>query len=60
MRPLVPGDELAEALGRPPGPWLSELLEALREEQLVGAVRSRPQALAFARRWEAARSPGVP
>ena len=56
VRPLVPGDALAEALGRPPGPWLSELLEALREEQLVGAVRSRPQALAFARRWEAARS----
>ena len=58
VRPLVPGDELAEALGRPPGPWLSELLDALREEQLVGAVRSRPQALAFARRWEAVRSSG--
>ena len=52
-RPLVAGDELAEVLGRPPGPWLSQLLDALREEQLVGAVRSRPQALAFARRWAA-------
>ena len=58
VRPLVAGDELAEVLGHLPGPWLSELLEALREEQVVGAVRSRAQALAFARRWEAARSSG--
>ncbi len=58
VRPLVAGDELAEILERPPGPWLSELLDALREEQLVGAVRSRPQAIAFARRWAAATSPG--
>ena len=58
VRPLVAGDELAEVLGRRPGPWLSQLLDALREEQVVGAVRSRPQALAFARRWEAARSSG--
>jgi tRNA nucleotidyltransferase (CCA-adding enzyme) len=49
---------LAEVLGHAPGPWLSELLEALREEQVVGAVRSRAQALAFARRWESARSSG--
>jgi poly(A) polymerase len=59
VRPLVPGDELAKELGRPPGPWLSELLDALREEQLVGAVSSRSQTLAFARRWEAARFPGT-
>jgi putative nucleotidyltransferase with HDIG domain len=51
VRPLLAGDELAEELGRDPGPWLAELLDALREEQVVGAVRTRPQALAFARRW---------
>jgi putative nucleotidyltransferase with HDIG domain len=51
IRPLVPGDALARAAGRPPGPWLTELLAALREEQLVGAVRSAEEAEEFARRW---------
>jgi len=53
IQPLLAGDEVAEALGRAPGPWLAELLEALREEQVVGAVRTREQALGFARRWSA-------
>jgi putative nucleotidyltransferase with HDIG domain len=53
IRPLLAGDEAAEALGRAPGPWLGALLEALREEQVVGAVRTREQALRFARRWSA-------
>lgn len=51
IRPLLAGDEAAAALDRPPGPWLGELLDALREEQVVGAVRTREQALRFARRW---------
>jgi hypothetical protein len=50
VRPLVSGDELARALGRAPGPWLSGLLEALREEQVVGSVRTREEAVNFARR----------
>jgi poly(A) polymerase len=54
VTPLVAGDEAAEALGRAPGPWLSALLDQLREEQLVGAVRTRDQALRFARGWSAA------
>lgn len=52
IRPAVRGDEVAAALGRQPGPWLAPLLERLREEQLVGSVRSRDDALRFARRWE--------
>ena len=51
VRPLLAGDEVAADLGRPPGPWLAELLDQLREEQVVGAVRTRDQALMFARRW---------
>jgi tRNA nucleotidyltransferase/poly(A) polymerase len=56
MRPLLAGDEAAADLGRPPGPWLSELLDQLREEQVVGAVRTRDEALRFARRWGASHS----
>lgn len=51
IRPLVNGAELARELGRPPGPWLRPLLDALREEQLVGRVRDREGALRFARSW---------
>ena len=51
VRPLLAGDEVAADLGRPPGPWLAELLDRLREEQVVGAVRTRGQALDFVRRW---------
>lgn len=51
VRPLLAGDEAAADLGRAPGPWLAELLDRLREEQVVGAVRTHDQALRFARRW---------
>jgi poly(A) polymerase len=53
VRPLLAGDEVAADLGRPPGPWLAEVLDRLREEQVVGAVCTRGQALRFARRWSA-------
>ena len=53
VRPLLTGAEVAADLGRPPGPWLSELLDQLREEQVVGAVRTRGQALRFVRRRSA-------
>lgn len=49
--PLVNGAELGELLGRQPGRWMTELLEALREEQVVGLVRTREQAERFARAW---------
>jgi len=46
-RPLLRGDEVAALLGRPPGPWLGELLDALRGAQLRGEVRTA----AGARQW---------
>ena len=51
VRPIVNGAELAELLGRPPGRWTGELLEALREEQVVGRVTTVAQAERFARTW---------
>ncbi len=50
-RPLRNGAELAELLGRTPGPWTSELLSALREEQVVGRVTTIAQTERFARSW---------
>ena len=60
IRPPVGGDVLARELDRRPGPWLGELLIGLREEQLVGRVRSTDDALRFARAWDAdpANQPG--
>jgi poly(A) polymerase len=54
LRPLVDGATLARELERPAGPWLAQVLLALREDQLVGAVRSRDDAIRVARRWLAA------
>lgn len=51
IRPPLPGDRLAAAVGRAPGPWLAGCLRQLREEQVVGAVTTPQQAVAFARRW---------
>ncbi len=51
QRPLLPGDEVARELGREPGPWLVPLLDALREGQTVGVLRTREQALRFVRSW---------
>ncbi len=51
QRPLLAGDEVARELGREPGPWLPPLLDALREGQVVGVLRTRDQALRFVRSW---------
>jgi poly(A) polymerase len=48
--PLVRGDDLVRELGLSPGPELGRLLEGLREAQFVGAVSTREEALAEARR----------
>jgi poly(A) polymerase len=48
-RALVRGDELARALGLAPGPDIGRLLEELLEAQYAGDVRTREEALAFAR-----------
>jgi poly(A) polymerase len=57
VRTLLTGDQAAAELDRAPGPWLSRLLDQLREEQVVGAVRTEDQARRFARRWGAAHPP---
>jgi putative nucleotidyltransferase with HDIG domain len=52
--PLVRGDELAAALGIPPGPRLGELLEELSEAHYAGDIATREQALEYVR----GRAPG--
>ncbi len=49
--PLLNGLELAELVGRAPGPWTARAVAALREEQLVGLVRTRAQAERYIRGW---------
>ena len=44
--PLLRGDEL----GLPPGPDVGRVLEAVEEERAVGTIRTREEALEFARR----------
>jgi putative nucleotidyltransferase with HDIG domain len=46
---LIRGDELAAELGIALGPQVGELLEALAQAQYVGELRTREQALAYAR-----------
>jgi len=49
-RLLVTGKDLIAELGMQPGPEIGRLLEALREAQAAGDVRTREEALALARR----------
>lgn len=51
IRPPVDGAEIARDLGHEPGAWLARVLETLREEQLVGRIRDRAEALRFCRNW---------
>jgi len=48
--PLLTGHDLMAELGLPEGRRLGELMRRLREAQLEGALASRDEALAFARR----------
>ena len=48
--PLVTGDDLMAELGLEPGREIGRLLEALREAQAAGEVRTRQEALLRARR----------
>jgi hypothetical protein len=50
LLPLVRGDEMAQALGLQPGPKLGRLVALVQEAQAIGEIKSREQALAFARR----------
>lgn len=49
---LLGGDEVMAALQLGPGPHVGELLEALREAQAGGAIRTAEEALAFLRARE--------
>ena len=44
--PLIGGGDLI-AMGRKPGPAFKRWLEAVREEQLEGRLKSREEALAW-------------
>jgi putative nucleotidyltransferase with HDIG domain len=44
---LIDGDDLMAEFGLQPGPRIGELLEAVREAQVEGEVRTREEALAF-------------
>lgn len=46
---LMDGHTLMQELNLPPGPRVGELLEAIREAQVEGEVKTREQAIAFAR-----------
>jgi len=59
IRPPLDGRELAAMLDRPPGPWLTDLLLAMRGEQLMGRVHDARSAAGFARGWDA-RHPADP
>jgi tRNA nucleotidyltransferase/poly(A) polymerase len=50
--PLVRGDELAHALGRPPGPWLGDALAELAAAQYAGEIATREEAIAHAQGGE--------
>jgi tRNA nucleotidyltransferase/poly(A) polymerase len=46
---LISGDDLMEAFGLTEGPRLGELLEAVREAQAAGEIRTRQEALDYVR-----------
>ena len=51
VKPILNGAELAGLLERAPGRWTAELLEAMREEQVVGRLATATQAERFAHEW---------
>ncbi|HLA05943.1 MAG TPA: HD domain-containing protein [Anaerolineales bacterium] len=48
---LLDGNELMKELNLEPGRIVGQLLEAIREEQAVGRIGTREQAIAFAHNW---------
>ena len=48
---LLNGNDLMNELKLEPGPILGQLLEAIREEQAIGKVNKREDAISFAREW---------
>lgn len=44
---LVTGNEVLDAVGKPPGPWLGKALKTLRAEQFAERVQTKEEALTF-------------
>lgn len=49
--PLINGTQLIEELDLKPGPIIGQILEAVRQAQVVGTVTDSQQALRYAREW---------
>lgn len=49
--PLVDGHDVIHEYNLEQGPWVGQVLEAIREAQATGKVATREQALAFGRSW---------
>lgn len=47
--PLISGDDVMRELNLPPGPRVGEILEALREAQVAGEVKTGDEAIEFVR-----------
>ncbi len=54
---LINGNELMAALHLPPGPLLGSLLEAIREGQAAGKIKTQEEAIAFAREYTGKEDP---
>jgi poly(A) polymerase len=50
IRPLLSGHDIMKFLRIPPGPIIGTLLEALRDAQLRGKMKSKPQAYSYLKR----------
>ena len=49
--PLISGKELIDTIKKEPGPWVSEVLEAIFYNRLQGSVTDKPSAIKFAERY---------
>jgi poly(A) polymerase len=56
--PLVTGDDLQVELGLSPGPLIGQILEAIREAQVMDQVKTRAEALLYAREVLSRKSAG--
>jgi hypothetical protein len=59
-KPLLDGNQILEEFQLQPGPWIGELLEALREEQVRSGLASVESGLEFLRLVQAGREEGSP
>jgi hypothetical protein len=48
---LLDGNEVMAEFSLEPGPYVGQVLEAIRETQATGKINTREDALDFARKW---------